>query len=487
MDLHFLLAKWSEGWYTEMEFSAWVSAVNGFLWGVPGVCLILGVGLWLTVCLGVPQLRLFPRACREFTRRLSGGGSSSIQALCTALAATVGTGNIAGVAGAIALGGPGAVLWMLLSAFVGMATKFAESTLAVRFREQDATGAFLGGPMYVIRQALSHRWKPLASIYSFLGICAGFGVGNATQVNAVLSAMESTAQQYGMTQSSWVRWVAAAAMATVVVVLVSGGAKKIGQGAELLVPVVSVGYVAVCLGALWLHRERLPQAVEAIFHGAFQSRAVTGGAIGSIFVTLRTGVCRGVFTNEAGMGTAAMAHGCAQVEHPAQQGLMGMMEVFLDTVVICTMTALVILTSGVSIPYGVDSGSELTAQALGASFGPGASAFLCACLSLFALATILGWGLYTGRCIQYLFSSISWKAFAFLQGLGVILGAVLETGTVWSLAETMNGLMAIPNLLVLLRLTPELRRLTKQYTMIHGRSSAAGGNRYENFHQRQPL
>ncbi len=471
-----------------MEFSQWIHAFNGLLWGIPGVCLIFGVGSWLTVSLGVPQLRLFPRACRQFASRLSCGEGSSFRALCTALAATVGTGNIAGVAGAIALGGPGAVLWMLLSAFVGMATKFAESTLAVRFRETGANGEFLAGPMYIIRTGLPGRWKPLAWVYSFLGLFAGFGVGNATQVNAVLTAMESTAQQYGLSQSAAVRWLVTGAMALLVVILVSGGARKIGQGAEFLVPVVSVGYVAVCLSALWLHRERLPQAVGSIFLGAFQPGAVTGGVLGSVFVTMRTGVCRGVFTNEAGMGTAAMAHGCARVDHPVEQGCMGMMEVFVDTVVICAMTALVILTSGVAIPYGTDPGALLTAQALGASFGPWASAFLCACLSLFALATILGWGLYTGRCVEYLFGSISWKGFAVCQGFGVILGGLLQTGTLWALAEAMNGLMALPNLLMLLRLTGALRQLTRHYiSSLRGSDPAAGGNRYENFHQRQPL
>lgn len=450
--------------------------------------LILGTGAAITVLCGVPQLRLLPSGIRRFVRQLSGkdDGGSSYRALCTALAATVGTGNIAGVAGAIAIGGPGAVFWMLLSAFFGMATKYAESTLAVRFRERSGKGAFLGGTMYMIRNGLGGRLQWLGPMYCFFGLVAAFGVGNATQVNAVTMALEEAGAAYGFSLSPGTGLLTGLMIAGLVVLLVSGGGEKIGRAAETLVPVAAVSYVAVCLSALWIRRAALPDAVLSILRGAFSPEGVTGGAVGSLFQTLRIGVSRGVFTNEAGMGTAAMAHGSAKVAHPVEQGQMGIMEVFLDTVLICTLTALVILTSGVEIPYGTEAGAELTARALSAGLGPWVSAFLCGCLCLFALATILGWGLYAGRCAEFLLGGMNWKVFALCQGAAVILGSVLETGVIWTLSELMNALMAVPNLITLIILLPELRQLTIDYlNMKHGRR-AAGGT-YENFHQRKPL
>lgn len=449
--------------------------------------LILGTGAAITVVCGVPQMRLLPEAVRRFFRQFSGKSEDggSYRALCTALAATVGTGNIAGVAGAIAIGGPGAVFWMVVSAFFGMATKFAESTLAVRFCEQSEDG-FRGGTMYMIQRGLDGRFRWLGTLYCFFGLFAAFGVGNATQVNAVVTALEEAGAGCGFRISERTGLFVGFLLAAIVVTLVSGGSEKIGKAAELLVPVAAGAYVLVCIGALWRRREALPDAVAGIIRGAFSPGAVTGGAVGSAFQTLRIGISRGVFTNEAGMGTAAMAHGSAQVAHPAEQGLMGIMEVFLDTVVICTLTALVILTGGVAIPYGDDAGAELTARALSAGLGPWVSAFLCGCLCLFALATILGWGLYAGRCAEFLLGGMNWKVFALCQGAAVILGSVLETGIVWTLSEVMNALMAVPNLIALLFLLPELRRLTIDYTNKKHGPRAVGGT-YENFHQRKPL
>ena len=432
---------------------------NEFLWGIPVLGLILGTGAVLTVRTGFAQIRLFPAAVREFFRRLR-DRDSGFRALCTALAATVGTGNIAGVAGAIAIGGPGAVFWMWVSAFLGMAVKFAESVLAVRYREGDGRA----GPMYIIRKGLGCRWQGLAYLYSFFGIIAAFGVGNATQVNAVLSALASAGASEGF------RRAVGLALAAVVAWMVMGGAKAIGRAAETLVPVVSGVYILLCLGALALHWDAVGESMRSIIVGAFDPGAVTGGAVGGIMTALRIGVSRGTFTNEAGMGTAAIAHGSAETAHPVEQGLMGIMEVFLDTMVICTLTALVILTGGIRIPYGAGAGAELTAGALRASFGDWVSAALCGCLVLFALATILGWGFYAGRCAEFLFGRISWKWFGICQGGGVLLGIFLKTGTVWTLAEIVNGLMAVPNLLALLLLTGEAARLTGEYRMCYNRS-----------------
>lgn len=444
----------------------WIELANGLVWGIPGVGLILGVGLWVTVRCRLPQIRFLPSAFRDFFGRLihreEGDGTSSFRALCTALAATVGTGNIAGVAGAISIGGPGAIFWMWIGAFVGMATKFGETTLAVRFRKKNGKGEWIGGPMYIIHNGLGQQWKWLGCLYSFFGLTAAFGVGNATQINAVITSMEQAGKDLGMELSPYSGLVIGIVFAAVICKLVSGGAGKVGEITEVLIPFVSAAYIILCLAAIGCHMDRLPEAVSSIIEGAFCPRAVTGGAVGSTFLCIRIGISRGVFTNEAGMGTAAIAHGSAEVSYPAQQGLMGIMEVFLDTIVICTMTALVILTSGISIPYGTAAAAELTSQALTVSFGPWVSALLCACLCLFALATILGWGLYAGRCVEYLFESVNWKLFALLQAAGVLLGAVLDTGTVWAMSELMNGLMAFPNLLALMRLTPELVRLTKE-------------------------
>ena len=444
--------------------------VNELLWNVVVLGLILGTGVWITVRTGFAQLRLFPKAVREFGKRLTCRGSS-FRALCTALAATVGTGNIAGVAGAIAIGGPGAVLWMWVSGILGMGLKFAESVLAVRFREKSAGGDYLAGPMYIIRRALPMRWHFLAYLYAFFGLIAAFGVGNATQVNAVISALVVTGEALGFGVSKLGGMLVGVILAVLVVILVSGGGKRISNAADLLIPVVSGVYILLCLAAIMLHWDRAGETMGSIVQGAFSPRAVTGGAVGSALTTLRIGVSRGTFTNEAGMGTAAIAHGCAEVEHPTRQGLMGIMEVFLDTMVICTLTAFVILTSGVEIPYGGAAGAELTAQALAASFGPWACALLCGCLCLFALATILGWGFYAGRCAVFLFGKVNWRLFALGQGAVVLLGVVLKTGTVWTLAEIVNGLMAIPNLSMLLMLTGELRRLTNAGGMCYNRGT----------------
>lgn len=432
---------------------------NGFLWGVPVLGLILGTGVWLTVGTGFAQVRLFPAACSAFWERLR-DRDSGFRALCTALAATVGTGNIAGVAGAIAIGGPGAVFWMWVSAFLGMGVKFAESVLAVRYREPDGRA----GPMYIITKGLGERWRWLAFLYSFFGIIAAFGVGNTAQVNAVVSALESTGV------SRWFVVVLIMILAVLVARMVMGGAGRIGETAEILVPIVGAAYILLCLAAIYWNRERVGEAFTSILTGVFRPGAVTGGAVGSLALTLRTGVARGTFTNEAGMGTAAIAHGGAEVDHPARQGLMGIVEVFLDTMVICTLTALVILTGGVDIPYGQTAGSELTAAALANTFGPWVRAVLSGCLVLFALATILGWSFYAGRCAEFLIGRINWKWFGICQGAAVLGGLFLGTGTVWTLAEIFNALMAIPNLMAVLMLSGQVRQLTGRLEMCYNRS-----------------
>ncbi len=442
--------------------------------GLPAAALILGVGLYLTIQLGFPQLALFPRALRLFFRRMFAGkpreGVSSFQALCTALAATVGTGNLVGVAGAICLGGPGAIFWMWVCAFFGMATKYSEAALAVRCRVKTPDG-YAGGPMYTMTYGLGPRFRPLAKAYCVFGILAAFGVGNAAQINAVVTGVNGAVSRFGGEPSLRGNLLMGLILAVLAGFLLLGGAKRIGAAAELLVPVAAGCYILLCIGVLLVFRRRIPAAFGQILAGAFRPRAVTGGILGSAFQALSVGCRRGVFTNEAGMGTASIAHACAEAE-PAEQGLMGMVEVFLDTIVICTLTALVILVSGVSIPYGVDVGGELTTAAFSQVYGAGASVFLAAALILFAIATILGWGLYGSRCAQFLFGG--WKWFAAAQTAVVVLGAVLDTETVWYFSELANGLMAIPNLICLAALTGELRRITTEYK----KSGAFGSRRW---------
>ena len=442
--------------------------------GLPAAALILGVGLYLTIQLGFPQLVLLPKALGLFFRRMFAGkpreGVSSFQALCTALAATVGTGNLVGVAGAICLGGPGAMFWMWVCAFFGMATKYSEAALAVRCRVKTPDG-YAGGPMYTMTCGLGQGFRLLAKVYCVFGILAAFGVGNAAQINAVVTGVNGAVSRFGGEPSLRGNLLMGLILAVLAGFLLFGGAKRIGAAAELLVPIAAGCYILLCIGVLLVFRRRIPAAFGQILAGAFCPRAVTGGILGSAFQALSVGCRRGVFTNEAGMGTASIAHACAEAE-PAEQGLMGMVEVFLDTIVICTLTALVILVSGVPIPYGVDVGGELTTAAFSQVYGAGTSLFLAGALSLFAIATILGWGLYGSRCAQFLFGG--WKGFAAAQTAMVVLGAVLDTQVVWQLSEIANGLMAIPNLICLAALTGELRRITKDYK----KSGASGSRRW---------
>lgn len=469
----------------------YIEIINGHVWGAPTLLLILGVGLFLTIRTGFAQITMFPRAAKIFLRRFrdkskTKNGTSAYQALCTALAATVGTGNLAGVAGAIAIGGPGAIFWMWVCAFLGMVTKLAEATLASQYCTNNLNGERIGGPMYMIEKGLGSCWRWLASVYCFFGVVAAFGVGNATQINALIGGINSVIIAFGGHETQTANVIMGICLALLIALMLLGGARRIGAIAERLVPFASIIYLLLCFGALLTHASAIPYAIGSIIQGAFSPKAVTGGVLGSAFIALRVGASRGVFTNEAGMGTASIAHAAAQVDHPVEQGLMGIIEVFLDTIVICTMTALVILCSGVVIPYGFDEGIILTNRAFSAVYGSWSSIPIALALCCFALATVLGWGLYGARCAQYLFGENVWKHFVFLQVITVIAGAVLKTGTVWMLSETVNGLMAIPNLFVLAYLSPELRQLIIDYKNKTKRSLSIGGT-YEDFHKCKPL
>ena len=448
--------------------SAVLEKMNQFVWGIPALVLILGVGIYLSIRTGFIQFRLLPRACKIFWKRFTKQesheeGISPYRALCTALAATVGTGNLAGVAGAISIGGPGAIFWMWICAFLGMVTKFAEATLAIHYRKRNANGEWVGGPMHMITYGMGNRWTWLASVYCFFGVVAAFGVGNATQINAVVGGVNSILLSINGQAGTHINLVVGIVFAILILFVCLGGATKIGQISEMLVPFASVFYILLGIIFLAFRVSVLPKAFSMIIQGAFDPAALTGGVVGSMFQVLRVGASRGVFTNEAGMGTASIAHASANVKHPVEQGFMGIMEVFIDTIVICTMTALVILCSGVVIPYGEDVGIMLTTDAFASVFGSWVHIPITIALCCFAFATILGWGLYGARCAQFLFGENVWKYFVLIQAVTVIAGAVLKTKTVWLLAETVNGLMAIPNLIALAALSPELIRMVKEY------------------------
>ncbi len=467
-----------------------LDTINQIVWGVPALVLIIGVGVYLSVGTRWVQFRLLPQAIKQllgqFGRKRDSSTNSGYRALCTALAATVGTGNLAGVAGAIAIGGPGAIFWMWICGILGMTTKFAEATLAIRYAGKDADGSPIGGPMYMICRGMGQKWKPLAVIYCIFGLTAAFGVGSATQINAVIGGVNSALRELGVSGSYQLDLILGGLLAALVLLVLFGGAERIGGFAESLIPFASIGYLLLCVGVLLIRCRAVPGAFAAILRGAWDPKAVTGGFLGSIFTALRVGASRGVFTNEAGMGTAAIAHAGARVKHPVQQGMMGILEVFLDTIVICTLTALVILCSGVPIPYGQDLGIMITADSFSGVYGSWVKIPIALFLCLFAFATIIGWGMYGGRCAQFLFGLGAWRPFAVLQTLSILFGAVVQTGTVWMISETVNGLMAIPNLIMLIYLSPELFRLTRTYRGYCG-SRAAHGGTYEDFNQCKPL
>lgn len=446
--------------------------VNGFVWGIPAIICILGVGLYLSVRTGFVQLRKFGFAMKNTLGRVfqkteaKEGAMTPFQAVCTALSATVGTGNISGVAGAIALGGPGAVFWMWVSALLGMCTKFSEVTLAVHFREKNEQGDYVGGPMYYIKNGLKKHWMWLAYAFAAFGTCAVFGTGNATQVNTIVASINSALLSYDLLPESSLKVtnvIIGVAIAIIVALILIGGIKRIGKVSEKLVPIMAVLYIVLGIGVIVMNIDRVPEAFASIFRGAFNPRAVTGGIVGTFFLSMRNGISRGIFSNEAGLGTGSIAHACADTEEPVQQGLFGIFEVFMDTIVVCTMTALIILLSGVDIEFGKAAGSELTISGFVSVYGNWITIFTAVAMCCFAFSTIIGWGLYGSRCVEFLFGSKATKVFLALYSLVAIVGATMDLGLVWSISETFNGLMAIPNLIAVFLLSPVVFKLMRGY------------------------
>ncbi|MDR1229577.1 MAG: sodium:alanine symporter family protein [Azoarcus sp.] len=456
--------------FTDLKaFAALVSDIDDIVWGpyilIP---LLFIVGVVLTVGLRFIPWRELPHAFATMWRGRHRhpdheGELTPFRALMTSLAATIGTGNIVGVATAILMGGPGAVFWMWMTAAFGMATKFCEATLAVKFREVTPDGKFVGGPMYYIKNGLGPKWKWLAALFAVFGTVASFGIGNMTQANSVTANVVKLGADYGLILEPWVIAVVLLVLSGVVLV---GGVKRIGMVAGTLVPVMALIYVFGGLIVLAVHIEKVPEAIRLIFESAFSGHAAVGGFAGaSIAAAIRFGVARGLFSNEAGLGSAPIAHATAIVDNPVKQGLLGMLDPFLDTLIVCTISALVIIVSGQWMTPGITEAGAgtLTAQAFSVAMGGFGSWLVTIGLVLFAFSTILGWCVYGERCVIYLFGHKAALPYRIVFTLVVPVGAVAKLSLVWGLADLFNGLMAIPNLIALLLLSPVVFKLSREY------------------------
>lgn len=446
----------------------WIRAVRDTLWGTPMLILLLGCGLGMTLAARGVQFRRLGEAMGMALRRRKGspeqGGISPFQSFTAALAATVGTGNIAGVAAAISLGGPGALVWMWGAALLGMATKYAEVLLAVCTRVKDPAGEWRGGPMYVMEACLGGAGKPLSAAFCLFGILAAFGIGSSVQAGTIAESVRAAAGSLdpGFAGAGAAGWITGAICAGAAALTLLGGVKRLGRITAALVPGMAGLYILACLGILILRRDFLIPALQDVFSGAFRPAAVTGGAVGGMLASVSAGVRCGVFSNEAGLGSAPMAYASSSGS-PDTQGLYAIFEVFADTLVICTLTGLSLLVSGVPIPYGGSASAALNAQALGSVYGPVLGPlFLTLCTALFALGTILTWSLYGQRCWEYLFRGRGTGLYRLLYVLACLTGALSKPALLWALAETANGLMCVPNVAALLALIPRVRRISRE-------------------------
>lgn len=418
--------------------------VNNFIWGVPAMICIIGVGLLLSFRTGFIQIRKFPYAMKVTLGRMlkkreaSDGALTPFQAVCTAL--------------------------------------------AVHFHERNANGDLVGGPMYYIKNGLKKHWHWLAYLFSAFGVLTVFGTGNATQVNTITTAIDSALYNYDIISkesASTLNLIIGIVLAALIALILLGGIKRIGQVTEKLVPFMAVMYILLALGVVIVNLKAIPGVFGAIIEGAFNPSAVTGGAVGSFFMSMKKGVSRGIFSNEAGLGTGSIAHACADTKKPVKQGFFGIFEVFVDTIVICTLTALVILCSGVSVGYGEAAGAELTISGFTSTYGGWVSIFTAVAMCCFAFSTIIGWGLYGTRCIEFLFGTKANKPFMVVYSLVAIVGATMNLGLMWSIAETFNGLMVIPNLIAVFLLSGVVVKLVKEYFAGEGAASTLKNSREE--------
>lgn len=461
-----------------MSFMDFLTMLDDFAWGVPMLCLIVGGGLLLTIRLRGLQFRKLGLALKYMWKNEESGHGevSSFAALCTALSATVGTGNIVGVATAMSVGGPGALFWMLVAACVGMATKYSEGLLAIKYREVDENGHALGGPFYYIEKGMGKKWKFLAVLFAIFGMLVGImGIGTITQVNGIANAVQNVvdpdqthiALTIGENSYTWAVVVTAVVVAVLVALVVIGGIKRISKVAEVIVPFMIVIYFVCALGILVFNASAIPAAIVSVVRGAFGLDAVGGGILGAMFVAMQKGVARGVFSNEAGLGSAPIAAAAAQTNECVRQGLVTMTGTFIDTIIVCTMTGLSILVTGSLGIEGLE-GASITARAFGVGLPWSeqvGSVVLAVCLAFFAFTTILGWDYYSERCLEYLVGYKKGILTAYRWGyiLAVFIGPFLTLAAVWTIADIVNGLMAIPNMIALITLSGVVVKETKSY------------------------
>lgn len=455
-----------------------LDAIDGFVWGVPLMVLILSGGILLTCRLHLLQVRRLPLAFRWVfhNEKNSNGEVSSFAALMTALSATIGTGNIVGVATAVCAGGPGALFWMVLAAFFGMATKYSEALLAVRYRDIDKNGKTLGGPFYYIEKGMGQKWKFLAKLFAFFGVCVGlFGIGTFSQVNGIVSAVNNFFNPDGLEpvsipgigSYSYVTIAASLMLAVVVALVVIGGLQRISKVASVIVPFMAITYFVFAILLILMNITKVPEAIREIVVGAFNPRAITGGIVGTMLVAMQKGIARGIFSNEAGLGSAPIAAAAAQTKEPVRQALVSMTGTFLDTIIICNLTGLSIVITGAWKVDGLE-GVAVTTYAFqnGLPFPARFSAFiLMICLIFFAFTTILGWDYYSERCLQYLThgNNKAVHIFRWLYILAVFIGPYMTVSAVWTIADIFNGLMAIPNMIALFALNGVVAKETRDF------------------------
>lgn len=455
-----------------------LQSVDNFVWGVPLMVLILAGGILLTIRLGFLQIRHLPLALKWMVKNEEEGDGevSSFGALCTALSATIGTGNIVGVATAIAAGGPGALFWMEIAALFGMATKYAEGLLAVKYRVVDEENHALGGPFYYIERGMGAKWKWLAKIFAFFGVCVGLlGIGTFSQVNGISSAVNNffdPSQSWTVTiprigTYSWTVVIASVVLTICVALILIGGIKRISGVAQVVVPFMAVIYIVLCVVLILCNISEIPQAIGTVIKGAFRPSAVTGGVAGSMFIAMQKGVARGIFSNEAGLGSAPIAAAAAQTKEPVRQGLVSMTGTFIDTIIICTMTGLAIVLTGAWQVDGLE-GVEVTTYAFGKGLpiSENVSAFLLMlCLIFFAFTTILGWDYYSERCLEYLTGGKKSpiKIYRWLYILAVFIGPYMTIKAVWTIADIFNGMMALPNMIAIFALSGVIVKETREF------------------------
>lgn len=453
-----------------------INQFDSLVWGIPMLALLLGTGVFLSIRLRFMQFRKFGYIMKKtvgqlFVRKENQDGSlTPVQALSTALAGTVGTGNIAGVAGAIAIGGPGAIFWMWIAALFGMCTKYSEILLAVHFRKKNSNGDFVGGPMYYIQNGLGARWHWLAVLFCVFGSIAAIGTGNMTQINTIVTSIGAVVTSFqpnlpaGDLQALYMVIGIIGAVLTILVLF--GGMQRIGSVTEKLVPVMALVYIVAALVVVLGNAGMIGSVFSDIFRGAFDPKSISGGLAGvAVQQAVKAGFGRGIFSNEAGLGTAPIAHAAADVEHPVQQGMYGVFEVFADTIVICTLTALAILISGKAEAfYGKTAGTDLTIMAFGTVLGTKLAAIVIAvCIAMFAYSTLLSWSLYGSRCFEFIFGTTGSKVYQAIYVIFVVVGANVKLGLAWTIADASNALMAFPNLIAVLLLSPVVVRLTREY------------------------